>query len=87
MIYMATTFDTTKTYTHVWTKEQLIEHLSHTYNKDFQVVILPTSKTSADILIRDTPKPSEKNVNELLDEIKDDEKQKIVGKFSRRKVI
>ena len=50
---MATEFDLKRVYVHEWTKEELIEYIQHSYDEKFKVVILPTSKDSADILIQD----------------------------------
>ena len=61
---MSTKFDLKKVYTHEWTKEKLIEFISHCYDKKFKVVILPTTKTSADILIQDIRKEAV-NLKEL----------------------
>jgi len=46
-------FDVKKIYYTDWTKKKLLKHISRVIDKKLQVIILPTSPTSADILIRD----------------------------------
>ena len=46
-------FDLNKIYYTVWTKKKLIEYINASYDKRFQVILLPILKDSADILIRD----------------------------------
>ena len=50
---MGNKFDLKKVYTKIMFKKQLLNIIERTKEKKFQVIFLPTSKNSADILIRD----------------------------------
>ena len=49
-------FDIFKTYLHYWTPKKIAEIINVLLDKELQVIILPTSKKTCDILIRDYPK-------------------------------
>ena len=49
-------FDLNKIYSIIWSKNRLIKYIKHALEKEFQVILLPTSKNGADILIRDIKK-------------------------------
>ena len=51
---MTKEFDINKVYTKEMTKQELIELLSRTYDKEFIITFLPRAVNNADILIRST---------------------------------
>lgn len=50
---MVKEFDLNKIYHAIWSKKKLLKWIKVSLDKEFQIILLPTSKNSADILIRD----------------------------------
>jgi hypothetical protein len=49
---MSSEFDLNKIYSKIYSKEEVIKMIKRAYDEKFMVVILPTDKDKADIILR-----------------------------------